>query len=41
MERRSDGENKIMKAGDFLEELQKSQEAAKKLMEIVKEDMKK
>jgi len=24
MERRSDGENKIMKAGDFLEELQKS-----------------
>jgi len=24
MERRSDGENKITKAGDFLEELQKS-----------------
>ena len=41
MERRSDSENEITKARDFLEELQKSQEAAKKSMEIAKDAMKK
>ena len=41
MERRPNSENKITKAGYFLEELQKSQEAAKKSMEIAKDAMKK
>jgi len=41
MERRPDSKNEIIKAGDFLEELQKSQEVAKKLIGIAKEAMKK